>query len=136
MALMRAREAVMREFRPRLAADELTEQQWRVLRALNAFEKPLTTRQLSEMTFLLGPSLSRITAHLSERGLVGRAPHPTDQRSNLLYLTDAGTALVSKVATGSEEGYTAIEASFGVDRLELLHELLDQLAAAQTAEES
>ena len=136
MALMRARESVMREFRPRLAADDLTEQQWRVLRALNAFGKPLTTRQLSEMTFLLGPSLSRITAHLSERGLVGRAPHPTDQRSNLLYLTDAGTALVSKVATGSEEGYTAIEASFGVDRLELLHELLDQLAAAQTAEES
>ena len=135
MALMRAREAVMREFRPRLAADELTEQQWRVLRALNAFGKPLTTRQLSEMTFLLGPSLSRITAHLSARGLVGRAPHPTDQRSNLLHLTDAGTALVSKVAAGSEEGYAAIEARFGVAQLELLHELLDELAAAQTAEE-
>jgi len=135
MALMRARESVMREFRPRLAADDLTEQQWRVLRALNAFGKPLTTRQLSEMTFLLGPSLSRITAHLSSRGLVGRAPHPTDQRSNLLHLTDAGTALVSKVAAGSEEGYAAIEARFGVAQLELLHELLDELAAAQTAEE-
>jgi homoprotocatechuate degradation regulator HpaR len=135
MALMRAREAVMREFRPRLAADALTEQQWRVLRTLSAFENPLTTRELSEMTFLLGPSLSRITANLSERSLLRRAPHPTDQRSNLLDLTDTGKALVSKVAAGSEEGYAAIEARFGVAQLEQLHELLDELAAAQTAEE-
>ena len=132
MALMRAREAVMREFRPRLAAHERTEQQWRVLRALSAFEKPLTTRELSEMTFLLGPSLSRITANLSERGWVRRSPHPTDQRSNLLNLTKLGETLVSQVASGSEEGYAAIETRFGVDRLELLHQLLDDLAAAQS----
>ena len=84
------------------------------------------------MTFLLGPSLSRITANLSERGWVRRSPHPTDQRSNLLNLTKLGETLVSQVATGSEEGYAAIETRFGVDRLELLHQLLDDLAAAQS----
>ena len=135
MALMRARETVMREFRPRLAADELTEQQWRVLRALSAFDQPLTTRELSEMTFLLSPSLSRITANLSERDLLHRSPHPTDQRSTLLNLTDAGKTLVAKVAIGSEEGYAAIETAFGIERLELLHELLDDLAAAQSVPE-
>ena len=125
----------MCEFRSRLATDALTEQQWRVLRTLSAFEKPLTTRKLSEITFLLDPSLSRLTANLCERSLIRRAPHPTDQRSNLLNLTDAGKALVSKVAAGNEEGYAAIEARFGAAQLELLHELLDELAAAQTVEE-
>ena len=36
MALLRAREAVMREFRAALRRHGLTEQQWRVLRALTA----------------------------------------------------------------------------------------------------
>jgi hypothetical protein len=34
MALLRAREAVMRQFRPSLRQHGLTEQQWRILRAL------------------------------------------------------------------------------------------------------
>jgi hypothetical protein len=34
MALMRTREAVMKRFRPSLRDHALTEQQWRVLRAL------------------------------------------------------------------------------------------------------
>ena len=38
MSLLRAREAVMRQFRPALRQHGLTEQQWRILRALAAVE--------------------------------------------------------------------------------------------------
>ena len=38
MSLLRAREAVMRQFRPSLRKHGLTEQQWRILRALTAVE--------------------------------------------------------------------------------------------------
>ena len=38
MSLLRAREAVMRQFRPSLRNHGLTEQQWRILRALTAVE--------------------------------------------------------------------------------------------------
>src|ERR1043166_1624554 len=38
MSLLRAREAVMRQFRPSLRSHGLTEQQWRILRALTAVE--------------------------------------------------------------------------------------------------
>ncbi|MDU2926702.1 MAG: homoprotocatechuate degradation operon regulator HpaR, partial [Bradyrhizobium sp.] len=38
MALLRAREAVMRQFRPILRQHGLTEQQWRILRALAAVD--------------------------------------------------------------------------------------------------
>src|ERR1700751_1542936 len=38
MLLLRAREAVMRQFRPSLRSHGLTEQQWRILRALAAID--------------------------------------------------------------------------------------------------
>ena len=38
MSLLRAREAVMRQFRPSLRSHGLTEQQWRILRALLAID--------------------------------------------------------------------------------------------------
>jgi len=38
MSLLRAREAVMRQFRPSLRRHDLTEQQWRILRALAAID--------------------------------------------------------------------------------------------------
>ena len=41
MALLRTREAAMQHFRPLLAEHDLTEQQWRVLRALNAASEPI-----------------------------------------------------------------------------------------------
>ncbi len=136
MALMRAREAVMQEFRPRLAAHGLTEQQWRVMRALNASNEPMTTRQLSEATFLLGPSLSRITANLTSRQLVSRTANLCDRRSNLLDLTPSGEDLVTRVAVDSEKGYRAIERRCGADRLEQLHALLNHVAAARVLKET
>ena len=59
MALLRTREAVMWLFRPGLRSRGVTEQQWRILRAL-AHAGPLEVTELADATFLLGPSLSRI----------------------------------------------------------------------------
>src|ERR1700722_6444323 len=59
MSLLRAREAVMRQFRPSLRNHGLTEQQWRILRALTAVDTIVVT-ELARVAFLLGPSLSRI----------------------------------------------------------------------------
>ena len=128
MALLRAREATMRLFRPLLAEHDLTEQQWRVLRALTAVDvgEPVDAGDLAERTFLLAPSVSRILADLDERGLVARRADPADRRRSLLSLTDAGHDLVASVAPESEARYAAIESSFGSARLRrLLSELHD-----------
>ncbi len=63
MSLLRAREAVMRQFRPSLRSHGLTEQQWRILRALAAVDT-IEVTELARMAFLLGPSLSRILRDL------------------------------------------------------------------------
>ena len=56
MSLLRAREAVMRQFRPSLRNHGLTEQQWRILRALTAVDE-IEGTELAHMALLLGPSL-------------------------------------------------------------------------------
>jgi hypothetical protein len=50
MALLQAREAAMQLFRPLLAEHDLTEQQWRVLRALSASDEPLEVGAIVDAT--------------------------------------------------------------------------------------
>ena len=71
MSLLRAREAVMRQFRPSLRNHGLTEQQWRILRALTAVDN-IEVTELARTAFLLGPSLSRILRDLEARHLIER----------------------------------------------------------------
>lgn len=124
MALLQAREATMQLFRPLLAKHDLTEQQWRVLRALSASTDPLEVGAIADATFLLAPSLSRILKDLEARSLVHRAPVATDQRRAEISLTAPGYALVGLVAPESEAIYNLIEDAFG-DKA--LHRLLRQL---------
>ncbi|MFN3258709.1 MAG: homoprotocatechuate degradation operon regulator HpaR [Ilumatobacter sp.] len=127
MALMRARESIMSRFRPLLAEHDLSEQQWRVLRALTA-SGPSSIGELAERTHLLGPSLSRMAATLDRRGLVERRPDHDDARRTEVSITDAGRAVVADVAPHSERVYNEIEAGLGAGRLDELHQLLEQLA--------
>tara|TARA_B100000405_G_C16394965_1_gene304490 strand:- start:117 stop:437 length:321 start_codon:yes stop_codon:yes gene_type:complete len=106
------------------------------MRALEAHGKPMTTRELSDMTFLLSPSLSRITAKLTARGLITKEANPSDLRSSLLNISETGKTLISRMAPKSEEGYQAIEDSFGKDRLDQLHHLLQDLAATEVCKET
>lgn len=133
MALMRARESAMRVFRPVLAAHDLTEQQWRVLRCLAAEPAGLEVGEIAERTFLLGPSLSRILSRLDERGLVVRDTVAHDQRRCRVALADAGWDIVRTVAPHSEAAYGLIERRFGRHRLDHLTTLLDELAAIDWA---
>src|SRR5579872_7273751 len=83
MALLRAREAVMRLFRPGLRKRGVTEQQWRILRAL-AHAGPMEISQLAEATFLLAPSLSRILPELERRMLISRKQVDSDLRRSAI----------------------------------------------------
>lgn len=126
MALLRAREAVMRQFRPSLQAHDLTEQQWRTLRALDGASEIDATR-LAAMTFLLAPSLTRILRDLEARELLSRRPDPRDARAALISLTPRGAGLLKEVGARSERIYAAIEARLGKARLEVLMAALAQV---------
>ena len=126
MALLRARESVMRQFRPSLRAHGLTEQQWRILRALAAIDA-IEVTELAHTAFLLGPSLSRILRDLEQRRLIARRLAKQDLRRSMVSITPAGLRLIAAVAPTSEAIYAAIAARFGAARLDDLHQLLHDL---------
>lgn len=126
MTLLQSREAVMKKFIPSLKAHDLTSQQWRVIRALE-HESGLDMSTLAQRCHLLMPSLSRIINHLDKRELIERQAVDSDQRRSIILLTEKGLALFAKVAPKSVERYVEIEEKYGVRKLELLYELLDDL---------
>src|SRR6201985_2701318 len=100
MSLLRAREAVMRQFRPSLREHGLTEQQWRILRALAAIDAVEVT-ELAHTAFLLGPSLSRILRDLEARHLIERKTAKTDLRRGVISMSEKGLRLMEVVAPSS-----------------------------------
>ena len=65
--------------------------------ALAAIERhgSMTPRELADHEKVQPPSMTRVIAHLEERGLVARRPHPTDGRQVELNATEAGSALLA-----------------------------------------
>jgi homoprotocatechuate degradation regulator HpaR len=126
MSLLRAREAVMRQFRPSLRRHDLTEQQWRILRALSATDA-IEVTELARTAFLLGPSLSRILRDLEARKLIERKTAKTDLRRGVVSISEKGVKLMEVVAPSSEAIYTAITKRYGAKKLAELQEMLGAL---------
>ena len=129
MALLRAREAVMCLFRPGLRKHGVTEQQWRILRAL-AHRGPLEVTELAGATFLLAPSLSRILPDLEKRELVSRRQLDSDLRRSIVSIEPKGLKLIAAHAPFSEGMYAEIAERFGAQRTEQLIALLQELEAS------
>src|SRR5689334_10313602 len=79
MALLRAREAVMRGFRKSLREHGLNEQEWRIMRALMEADR-IEIGELAERVFILKPSATRTIKNLQARKIVSRSRSSSDQR--------------------------------------------------------
>jgi homoprotocatechuate degradation regulator HpaR len=129
MSLLRAREAVMRQFRPSLRRYDLTEQQWRILRALAAIDA-IEVTELARTAFLLGPSLSRILRDLEARRLIERRAAKADLRRGVVSISEKGVRLMEVVAPSSEAIYAAITKRYGARKLTELQDMLGALEAS------
>ncbi|MFG1225573.1 homoprotocatechuate degradation operon regulator HpaR [Xanthobacter sp. DSM 14517] len=126
MSLLRAREAIMCHFRPHLHGVNLTEQQWRVLRALMGPES-MEVQALAEAAYLLGPSLSRILKDLAARGLVLRRVSEKDKRRGHISISQAGRQLVKEEGVKSEAIYAEITRRYSAEKLARLQAMLQDL---------
>jgi homoprotocatechuate degradation regulator HpaR len=123
MSLLRAREAVMRHFRPSLRRHGLTEQQWRILRALASIDA-IEVTDLARVAFLLGPSLSRILRDLEARHLIERRVAKADLRRGVVSISAKGLKLIEAVAPSSEAIYAAMTRRYGARKLADLQDML------------
>jgi homoprotocatechuate degradation regulator HpaR len=126
MSLMKARESVMRHFRASLREFNITEQQWRVLRALSAVEE-IEITELAKATCLLAPSLSRILRTLEQEKLITRTTVASDQRRSAIMITPKGVSFIEAVSPDSEAIYRRIAELYGPEKLAQLQLMLREL---------
>jgi len=130
MSLLRAREAVMLNFRPMLARHDVTEQQWRVLRVLGE-NSPLDATEVAERASILAPSLTRIIKALEDRSLITRGKFEDDGRRVQLAIAPAGMAMIEELAPERRAIYREIERKYGPEELEKLLDMLEALIKSQ-----
>jgi len=83
LLLLQSREAVLARFRPLLNQQGVTEQQWRVIRALDQVG-PMEPRQIGSMCCISSPSMAGILARMDDMGLISRQRMEQDQRRVLV----------------------------------------------------
>ena len=127
LKLLKAREATMSFFRPILQEISLTEQQWRVIRALNEFGA-LESKQLAECCCILSPSLTGIIKRLEQQNYIQRCKSSEDQRRVMLSLTDHAKQIFEEVSPRLEERYQLMTAQFSEKKMQQLQALLADLA--------
>ena len=132
MELLKAREATMARFRPMLRRHGLTEQQWRVIRALAEYKK-IDAGELARRSFLLAPSLTRILQYLKHQKIVKRSVDSNDQRRSTFVLTTKGKHVFEEVGPDSESLYAEIEQDFANHKLEELYALLAEFTESLVA---
>ena len=126
LLLLRAREGVMAHFRSVLNQHGLTEQQWRVLRAL-LDQSPLEPRQICETCQLLSASATGVLARMDELGLVKRERMAEDQRRVRVSITPKSRALARRIMPLVDARYRQLELALGPQLLGQLYGTLDEL---------
>ena len=128
--LLKARDALMSHFRPVLNHFGVTEQQWRILRALDEHEQ-LEPRELCALCQILSPSMAGVQARMKEMELVQRERMAADARRVMVSLAPKGDALFDEIAPLIERQYRLMEKAWGKRVLDDLSSALAGFIAAQ-----
>jgi homoprotocatechuate degradation regulator HpaR len=126
MLLLWVREELMRRFREPMRIHGLSDQQWRIIRALTETEA-LEIVELGARCCLHPASLSRILPKLAADGIVSRRPNAEDQRRVIVSLTPRGWRLFESAIPTSERIYDQVARDVGPERLEHAYVVLEEL---------
>ena len=129
LLLLQAREQVIARFRPILNAHGITEQQWRIVRAL-IDTGPLEPREIGELCRISSPSLAGVLARMQDLGYITRKRLDHDQRRRRVSLTARSRALSTRMAPQIEATYRDIEARIGAQFAVEFYAALDELIGA------
>jgi len=132
LLLLQAREQVIARFRPILNGHGITEQQWRIVRAL-IDTGPLEPREIGEICRISSPSLAGVLSRMEELGYIKRKRLDHDQRRLRVSLTARSRALAARMAPLIDATYRHIETVIGVEFSSYFYRALDELIGALAA---
>ncbi|GID30171.1 MarR family winged helix-turn-helix transcriptional regulator [Paractinoplanes brasiliensis] len=129
------REAIMRLNRRVRQARPVGDLTFSQLSALTSLQLAgaLTPRELADVERVQPPTMTKIVGKLEERGLVVRAPHPTDGRQVILSATEQGRAVHAQFEKARNEWLATHLADLTPDERETLakaSEILQKISRA------
>lgn len=116
----------MQHFRPHLRERGLTDQQWRIVRALAETES-MEIGKVGVRCSIHAASLSTMLPKLVAAGIITRRTNRLDQRRTIVALTPKGRRLFRIMGTESEAIYQRLRKQIGAERVEALYQLLDEV---------
>ncbi len=125
LLLLKAREHFMTHFRPILNQHGITEQQWRIMQALDECGD-LEPRRLCEKCCILSPSMAGILKRMEEVELINKLPMQ-DQRRIRITLTAKARELFLVIQQQVIEEYIHIEEDLGKKTIQELYAALDKI---------
>lgn len=126
LLMLQGREHIIARFRPLLKTKGLTEQQWRIIRAL--LERgALEPRQIGQICCLSSASLVGILARMDDMGLVVRERPEHDQRRVMVSVSPKARRLAAQLAPQIEATYQTMEAEMGPELTRQLYAVLQAL---------
>jgi len=109
-----------------LRAHGLTDQQWRVLRVLEA-SGAMEMTELARAACMYPANLTRLVKHMAQKGYLTRAPNPQDRRVQIVAISEIGSALIAQAAPVLAGMGAKVRDAYGREKLERLRELLLEL---------
>ena len=107
-----------------IAAEEVTEEHWRILQVLSD-EQGRSMGDLAEQVLLNHPALTKNIDKLVSRGLVQRAADAHDSRKVLVYISDLGLETVARLKKSVDAHHDVIEEALGPRKTNQLKRLLE-----------
>lgn len=128
---LKARECLMAHFRPILKHFGLTDQQWRILRALDEHDQ-LEPREICSLCQIHSASMTGVLARMEALALIQRSRVAGDQRRVEVRLAAKGDQLVNEMAPLIDLQYQLIGEAIGTDMLDDLFRSLETFIGAQS----
>ena len=108
-----------------IADEDVNEEHWRILQIVSD-EKGHSMGELAEKALLNGPALTKNVDKLVSRGLVQRAADERDSRKVLVYISDRGLELVTRLTRSVDAHHESIEEALGPRNTSQLKRLLER----------
>jgi homoprotocatechuate degradation regulator HpaR len=138
LLLLQSRERLIGRFRPALKRHGVTDQQYRVLRAIETHAS-LEPREICAICHISSPSLTGVLARMEAMGYVERERMEHDQRRQRVSLTPGGRALFRRMWPDIAAVYQQLEKELGkeltADLYRTLHLLLARVAPSDLESE-
>ncbi len=129
VALLRTANALRRRFEAVTKSEDISLQQYNVLRILRGARGPLPTMEIAGRLIEEAPGITRMVNRLESKGFLRREAWAGDRRQVLCQITAAGLRVLDRLEARVDELDDATTGNLSDEQIETLLELLAQIRA-------